>query len=133
MSEAGARDERKAFREQQAEAGRAQQKHQVQTILADIKRNYEGVKALNTPEAKKAILFLRGKIRKIRAQWRDKQLDPKLPHNEKDVLLGQYHAVMLAFELLDQITTMNDQLVPGKEEEYILEKFFKKPQGRQNG
>lgn len=124
----GQHHERERLREEQEKRIRAAQNQQIEKIVADTKRNYDRVKELiENPVAHKAFLSLRGQIRRIRKGWLEKQLDTKVPHNEKDILLGQYNACLLAFDILEQIKTVHREMVPGKEAEYIREKLFKNP------
>lgn len=124
----GQHHERERLRDEQEKLVRAAQDRQIEKIIADTKRNYDRVKELiENPVANKAFLSLRAQVRRIRKGWLEKQLDAKIPHQEKDVLLGQYNACLLAFDILEQIKTVNREMVPGKEAEYIREKLFKNP------
>ena len=131
MSEGRAKEERREFEEKQAKQHQEMQDAQVKRVVADIKKNYDAIKALTpevNPEAYKAVLFLRSRSRKVRKQWREKLLDPKLSEQERGVLVGQYHAILSVFDMLEQIRALNKELVPGKEEDYIRERFFKRQQ-----
>lgn len=126
----GQHHEREQLREQSEARQREQQESQILKIVAETRKNYEGIKELLpeiNPKAWKALLFLRAKIRRIRSGWLEKQLDTKVPHTEKDVLLGQYNAVLLVFDVIEQIRMVNKDMVPGKEVEYIRERFFRNP------
>lgn len=126
----GQHHEREKFRAEQERAQREHQDRQIEQIVADTRKNYENVKELlpeGNPKAWKALLSIRTKLRRIRAGWLEKIMDAKVPHNEKDILLGQYNAVLLAFDILEQIRTVNKDMVPGKEADYIREKLFRNP------
>lgn len=126
----GQHHERERLREEMERKQREAQDQQIQRIVAETRKNYDAVKELLpevNPKAWKALLTLRAKLRRIRAGWLEKQLDGKVPHSEKDILLGQYNAVLLIFDIIDQIRQVNKDMVPGKEAEYIREKLFRNP------
>lgn len=122
MSEARARDERERVREEEEKRVRKQNSDRAQVVIKDIRENYAGVKALyENPEARKALLFIRRQMRKIRNGWKMKLLDARVPKDERDILLGQFNSVLLLFEVLERFKILNDKLIPGKEEECVLE------------
>ena len=127
----GQAHEREQIRAEEARRQYQAQEARIQQIVADTKKSYEDVKALFAPEPWKALLSLRAKIRRIRKSWLHKQVDAKVPHEEKDVLAGQYNAALIAFDILDQIKELNEKMEPGKEADYIREKIFKNPQAQQ--
>lgn len=128
----GQHHEREQIREAAAAAQRAQQEQRVQQMVTETQKSYAAVKELiENPLAWKALLSLRAKLRRIRSGWLAKQLDSRVPHTEKDVLLGQYNAALLIFDVIDQIKEIHKNMVPGKEADYIREKLFKNPSAQQ--
>lgn len=128
----GQHHEREQIREAALKERTFQQEQRVQQIVADTQKSYAAVRELlENPLAWKALLSLRAKLRRIRSGWLAKQLDAKIPHSEKDVLLGQYNAALLAFDILDQIKDIHAHMIPGKEADYIREKIFKNPNAQQ--
>ena len=128
----GQHHEREQIREATAKAAFEAQEARVQKLVTETKQGYEAVKELiENPLAWKALLSLRAKLRRIRSGWLAKQLDARVPHSEKDVLLGQYNAALLIFDIIDQIKDINKHMVPGKEADYIREKLFKNPSAQQ--
>jgi len=126
----GQHNERERLREEQLRAQHEVQEKRVAQVVEDTKKNYESVKALLpevNPAAWKALLSVRAKIRRIRSGWLAKQLDSRVPHTEKDVLVGQYNAALLFFEMLANIREIHKNMVPGKEADYIREKLFRNP------
>jgi hypothetical protein len=126
----GQHHEREQLRAEQEKRQRAAQEQQIEKIVADTRKNYDQIKELMpdvNPKAWKALLFIRAKLRRIRTGWLQKTMDSKVSHIEKDILLGQYNAVLLAFDIIEQIRTVNKEMVPGKEAEYIREKLFRNP------
>jgi len=110
------------------------QELRVQKLVEDAKKNYEGLKALlpeNNPAAWKALLFIRAKVRRARTGWLTLMLDNKKTHSEKDILVGQYHAALLLFDIIDQTREINKNMIPGKEADYIREKLYRKPNDQQ--
>jgi len=128
----GQHHEREQIREAAAAAQREAQDKRVQQMVAETQKSYAAVKELiENPLAWKALLSLRAKLRRIRSGWLAKQLDSRVPHIEKDVLLGQYNAALLIFDVIDQIKEIHKNMVPGKEADYIREKLFKNPSAQQ--
>jgi len=110
------------------------QEKQVAQVLADTQKSYESIKALLpevNPEAWKALLSVRGKIRRVRAGWLAAQLDKRIPHIDKDILVGQYNGALLFFEMIENIREIHKNMVPGKEADYIREKLFRNPHVQQ--
>ena len=130
----GQHHEREQLREEQTRHQHEAQEARIQQMVAETKKSYEDVKELLpeiNPKAWKALLSLRSKIRRIRSGWKYKQFDPKVPHAEKDVLLGQYNAALLLFDMIEQIREINKAMVPGKEADYIRDRVFKNPNVQQ--
>jgi len=130
----GQHHEREQIREAQLRAQHDAQEKRVAQAVEDTKKTYEAVKAVLpevNPAAWKALLSIRAKIRRIRSGWLAKQLDSRVPHVEKDVLVGQYNAALLFFEVLDNIREIHKNMVPGKEADYIREKLFRNPHAPQ--
>lgn len=128
----GQHHEREQMREAAARMQQEAQEKRVQQMVAETQKSYAAVKELiENPLAWKALLSLRAKLRRIRSGWLAKQLDSRVPHVEKDVLLGQYNAALLIFDVIDQIKEIHKNMVPGKEADYIREKLFKNPSAQQ--
>jgi len=130
----GQHHEREQIREAQLRAQHDAQEKRVAQAVEDTKKTYEAVKAVLpevNPAAWKALLSIRAKIRRIRSGWLAKQLDSRVPHVEKDVLIGQYNACLLFFEVLENIREIHKGMVPGKEADYIREKLFRNPHAPQ--
>lgn len=130
----GQHHEREQIREAALKAQHDAQEKRVSQVVEDTKKSYESIKAILpevNPAAWKALLSLRAKIRRIRSGWLAKQLDSRVPHVEKDVLLGQYNAALLIFDVIDNIREIHKNMVPGKEADYIREKLFRNPHAQQ--
>lgn len=122
MSEHNARDERQRMRAEDEARAAAQMKERILHIVKEIKDNYDAIKSLcpeTSPDAWKSMLFLRRKIRHIRAEWHTKILDARTTNDERQTLLGQYNAALLVFNILEQFREINKKLIPGKEEESV--------------
>jgi hypothetical protein len=127
--------EREEMRERMAKEEARKMEERINKLVVESMKGYEGMKELlpeTNPKAWKAILFLRSKLRRIRQKWLEKMLDAKIPHAEKDVVLGQYNAVLLFVEVLEQTREIHKGMEPGKEAEFIRSKVFRNPQAQQH-
>lgn len=123
--------EREKFREEQAKRQAELNEKKIQNTVAEIQKSYGSMKALfpeENPAAWTAILKLRARIRRMRQQWLEKMVDPKIAREQKDIILGQYHACMLAFDILKQTRELYKGMVPGKEMDFVRERLFKNQQ-----
>ena len=133
MSESQAREERIKFREEQENRMRQFQDEKIEQTLAVFRKDFDGIQGLlkdKNPEAYKSLMFLRGKLRRFRNQWRAKLADLKVPENERNCLIGQINSVLLVFDLIESIQKINKELVPGHEKEILREKLFRPAQAQ---